>query len=362
MFILAVTILKIRLGQRSIGKKMTMNPTITVFMAAYNAAEYIKESIQSVLDQTYEDFELLIVNDGSTDDTVSVINSFQDPRIRLLHNPENKGLTYTRNVSLTASRGTYIAILDSDDIAYPNRLKLQYEFFKNHPEVALCGGHGKIINQHGMEVGGEDLIVPTGIDEVSATLLFFNAYVNSTVMYKTEVFKSLNGYQDYAPAEDYELFTRIAEHHAVGNLDEFLVRYRIHDNNTSIVNQKSAVGKVKQIKCNQLKKLGLPTDQHRIEVLYSLLTWDYTLFNIKDYLQLFQEIKSANRKLHKYPLKAFEKMLFEQWFKIIYTKKVKMNALSLYLNPALFNWSAVNFRQIRKVIKLSIRGLGKKSP
>lgn len=338
-----------------------MTPTITVFMAAYNAANYIKESIQSILDQTYEDFELVIVNDGSTDDTVAVVNSFKDPRIRLLHNPENKGLTYTRNVILTAARGEYVAILDSDDIASPNRLKLQYDFFRSHPEVLLCGGHGAIINQKGEHVDSDNLHVPTGIDRVKATLLFKNPFVNSTVMYKTDVFKSLNGYQDYAPAEDYELFTRIADQHAVGNIDEVLVRYRIHENNTSILNAEVAMEKVKQIKRNQLKKLGLPTDQHRVEVLYSIQIWDHRRFKISDYLQIFKELKAANRKLDKYPVIAFEKMLFEQWFEVLYTKKAKMNAISLFFNPDLFNLPALNFRQIRKMIKLSVKGFGRLS-
>jgi glycosyltransferase involved in cell wall biosynthesis len=115
-----------------------MPPKITVFMAAYNSENYISDSIKSILDQSFSDFELLIINDGSTDLTVDIIEKFNDPRIRLVHNDKNRGLTYTRNVALTEALGEYIAILDSDDIAVKNRLELQYNFFQQHPEYALC--------------------------------------------------------------------------------------------------------------------------------------------------------------------------------------------------------------------------------
>lgn len=143
-------------------------PQITVFMAAYNQADFIKQSIDSILTQSFSDFELIVVNDGSTDDTAIIVESFTDNRIRLVNNDGNKGLIYTRNRLLTLARGEYIAILDGDDIAQPDRLKLQYNFLSANPEIALCGGHATIIDENGDKTG-DQLMVP--VDNVDLFML-----------------------------------------------------------------------------------------------------------------------------------------------------------------------------------------------
>ncbi|HMI04321.1 MAG TPA: glycosyltransferase family 2 protein [Pedobacter sp.] len=338
-----------------------MNPKITVFMAAYNAANYINESIQSILDQTFEDFELLIVNDGSTDETVDIINNFKDSRIRLLHNDKNRGLTYTRNIVVNEARAEYIAILDSDDVAIHNRLELQYNFFQEHPDFALCGGHGTVIDEAGNPVADNRFTVPVGSDKIKMTLLFYNTFINSTVMYKAAVLKELNGYNDYAPAEDYELFIRISDKYPVANLDSILVKYRLHSSNTSLVQSETGRAKVHSIKEKQLTNLQITADKKLTDTFFSLLEWDYSASDFTDYLSLFTKLKAANKSLNKYPEIPFEIMLFNRWFEIICVKKAKMNALSLLLNKNIFKWSYVNFRQFRKAFKLSIRGIGQLS-
>lgn len=325
-------------------------------MAAYNSESYISDSIKSILEQSFSDFELLIVNDGSTDQTVDVIKKFDDARIRLVHNDKNRGLTYTRNVALAEARGAYIAILDSDDIALKSRLELQYNFFQQHPEYALCGGHGIFINQRGEPVNNNELTVPLGAEKIKMTLLFENAFVNSSVMYKTSIYRELNGYQEYAPAEDYELFIRMAEKYPVWNLDQVLVKYRIHENNISFLKEKTAKLKLKAIKSKQLTYLGISDNERLGSILFSILVCDYKRYQFSDYHQLFLLIKSANRKMRKYPINEFEGLLFEKWFTIIYQKKARMNALGLLFNKDFFNWSYLNMRQLRKTIKLSLRG------
>jgi len=330
-------------------------------MAAYNAANYINESIQSILDQTFEDFELLIVNDGSTDETVDIINNFKDSRIRLLHNDKNRGLTYTRNIVVNEARAEYIAILDSDDVAIHNRLELQYNFFQEHPDFALCGGHGTVIDEAGNPVADNRFTVPVGSDKIKMTLLFYNTFINSTVMYKAAVLKELNGYNDYAPAEDYELFIRISDKYPVANLDSILVKYRLHSSNTSLVQSETGRAKVHSIKEKQLTNLQITADKKLTDTFFSLLEWDYSASDFTDYLSLFTKLKAANKSLNKYPEIPFEIMLFNRWFEIICVKKAKMNALSLLLNKNIFKWSYVNFRQFRKAFKLSIRGIGQLS-
>jgi glycosyltransferase involved in cell wall biosynthesis len=213
--------------------KAISTPKITVFMACYNSALFVAEAINSILNQTFTDFEFIIVNDGSTDKTVEIIENFKDDRITLLHNAKNEGLVYTRNKALTYANGEYIAILDSDDIAYPNRLALQYDFLQKHPEIALCGGHATIINQHG-EKTGKKHIVPIS-ENLDMIMLFGNPFINSSTMFRTSIFKELNGYKNYALNEDFELFIRIANKYPVVNIDHFLVQYRIHQNNITTI-------------------------------------------------------------------------------------------------------------------------------
>src|SRR5580698_4347191 len=114
------------------------NPKVTVLMPAYNAGKYIAEAIRSVLEQSFTDFELLIINDGSTDETAKIANSFHDPRIVLI-NQENKGVSAALNVGLSYARAPYIARFDADDVCHPDRLKIQYNFITEYPEYSVIG-------------------------------------------------------------------------------------------------------------------------------------------------------------------------------------------------------------------------------
>ena len=330
-------------------------------MAAYNAAQYISESIQSILSQSFKDFELLIVNDGSTDHTVDVIGNFVDPRIRLIHNNSNKGLVYTRNVALREAKGEYIAVLDSDDIAMPERLENQYHFFIENPDFALCGGHGIVIDSQGEKINDNRLYVPIVSEIIKMKLLFLNTFVNSTVMYKTAVLRELNGYREFAPAEDYEFFIRIAAKYPVANLDQILVKYRDHQNNTSLKHEKAARLKVIEIKRLQLNRMGILSGDKITETFYSLLKWDFTGHSFTDYLSLLSQLRAANRAIKIYPVASFEKFLFDYWFLIIMIKKAKMNAITLLMNKKLYSWKNVEMRQLRKTIKLSLKGFGRLS-
>ena len=116
-----------------------MNPKVTVLMPVYNGEKYLKEAITSILLQTFDDFEFLIINDGSSDASVDIIQSFRDPRIRLVHNDTNIGLIATLNKGLKLAHGKYVARMDQDDISLPRRLEKQTYFMDNNPDVGVCG-------------------------------------------------------------------------------------------------------------------------------------------------------------------------------------------------------------------------------
>ena len=126
---------------------MNKQPAITVFMPVYNAEKYLKEAIDSILNQTFQNFELLIIDDGSTDESVKIIEGYTDWRIRLIHNDGNKGLPYTRNRGLFLARGLYLAIMDADDVSVKNRLEIQYNIMEKRSNLAVISSGKELLSK-----------------------------------------------------------------------------------------------------------------------------------------------------------------------------------------------------------------------
>ena len=319
-------------------------------MAAYNAEKYIKQAIPSILNQSFEDFELLIVNDGSTDQTVAAVQSFDDPRIRLIHNESNQGLVFTRNRALKEARGEFIAILDSDDIAVPERLQVQYDFMLRHTEVALCSGHAALIDEKGIATG-QQFIVPT--DDVNMEVFFGNPFINPAAMFRTAVLRELGGYRDFAPAEDYDFFLRVSEKYRVGNLDQLLVYYRVHGQNTSAIKP----AKIRKIETDILKDMyirrGMPLDDRLLDLQYLLYAKNYEAMNITEVILVMNTLRQANSESGRFPIKEFDALLFKKWYEILMIKKPGRAALALLFNQEWSDISFLTFKQFRRAFKQS---------
>lgn len=207
-----------------------MMPLVTVLMPAYNSGEYITEAIQSVVNQTYSNWELVIVNDGSTDDTVEKVQQFQDERIRLFHNPKNLGLAPTRNRALQEARGELVMVLDSDDRALPDRLELQVESLRQHPDWVAVGGKSNLINRQGEVVqDGRDIFVPKTSAAIRFASSFRFPFRHSSVTFRKAPIDSLGGYPELI-IEDFGLFARIVEKFETANLPQVVCDYRVHSN------------------------------------------------------------------------------------------------------------------------------------
>jgi len=209
-------------------------PKITVTMPVYNGEKYLREAIDSILNQTYDDFELLIINDGSTDGSFEIMKSYNDPRIRILQNETNLGLVVTRNRGISNARGEYIAILDCDDIAYPNRLAEQVTFMDTHPEFSMIGSGVEIIDKSGNSNGNiwqYDAPAAT----IPSILLFHNYFVQSSMFIRKKCLPEVCYRTTYAPAEDYDLWVRMASGSKVWNLPQILNKYREHIESISFV-------------------------------------------------------------------------------------------------------------------------------
>lgn len=205
-------------------------PAVTVLMSVYNGRRFVAEAIESVLRQTWTDFEFLIVNDGSADGTPEVINSFRDSRIRLLNNPVNVGLTKSLNRGLAAARGALVARQDADDISHPERLAAQVGFMRSNPDVALVGTQVRVLDERGRVSRPPGWERASGGAAIRFQLMFDNAFVHTSVLFRREVvWGRLGGYDEsFVTGQDFDLWSRVAARYEVRNLARRLVDYRFH--------------------------------------------------------------------------------------------------------------------------------------
>ncbi len=202
---------------------------VSVVMPAYNAEKYIAEAIESILNQTYTDFEFIIVNDGSKDKTKDIILSYDDSRIVYLENEVNQGIVVTLNKGIELAKGKYIARFDSDDIAYSTRLEKQVRYMDNHEEVCVLGTG---ITIFGENVETKKRNFATNPEKLKAELLLSSCVAHPTVIMRKDTLEKNNfRYDDcFAGAEDYHLWWRMAEVAKISTLGEPLHYYRIHEN------------------------------------------------------------------------------------------------------------------------------------
>jgi hypothetical protein len=202
-------------------------PAVTVLMAVYNGERFLRQAIDSVLTQTFSDFEFVIVDDGSTDRSREILAGYTDPRIRPLWNSANLGLTRSLNRGLAASTAELVARQDADDISEPRRLERQVGYLERHPEIAALGTWYTKIGLDGAPLGLRRL--PCDPLEVRWAMLFYCPLIHSAVVFRRSALAARTGFYDeqFSYAQDYDLWSRLAEHGAIGNLGEYLLRLRI---------------------------------------------------------------------------------------------------------------------------------------
>jgi glycosyltransferase involved in cell wall biosynthesis len=202
---------------------------VSVIIPAFNASKYIGDSIMSILQSTHENIELLIINDGSKDDTGKIVKSFKDKRVCIINNEENEGIVRSLNRGVKIAQGDYIARMDADDISHPNRLKIQLDSLLRN-ELDILSSRAVTTNKIFKRIIGVEL----NSDEMKLAFAFFNPVIHPLVFGKAEIFKSNLYDQNYQHAEDYELWSRLI----LGKIrfqttNDILLTYRIHDGQIS---------------------------------------------------------------------------------------------------------------------------------
>jgi len=217
-----------------------MNVPVSVIMPVFNGERFLRQAIESILQQTHADFEFIIVDDGSTDATPSILASYRDGRIRILVNPANVGITPSLNAAIAASAGSYICRMDADDISSPERIEKQVAFLEAHPGVALVGSNTLLIDASGNARGTETY--PQSPREISRMLFRHNPFAHGSVMMRKSVLDRCGAYDArFLHNEDYDLWLRILAGHAAGNLPEPLLRRRVHGGNITVARETELV-------------------------------------------------------------------------------------------------------------------------
>ena len=206
-------------------------------MPVHNGERYLGEAVESILAQTLEDFEFLVIDDGSTDSSVSIIEKRRDPRIRLVRNDGNLGLVASLNRGLELASGKYVARMDADDISAPQRIERQLDFLERNPTVAVLGTNLIRIHPDGTPCDDQPPPYPTGSAYLGWKIFWRCALQHPTVMMRKDVVRTLGGYQQVWLAEDYDLWLRISREHEIDNLREFLLSYRVHPESVSLKNK-----------------------------------------------------------------------------------------------------------------------------
>lgn len=275
-------------------------PLVTVFMPVYNSEQYIREALESILNQTYQNLDILLVDDGSTDRSVEIIKSYQDTRIRLIQNEKNMGIPYTRNVGLKEAKGKYIAIMDSDDIAVSNRIERQIQYLETNPHIDAIGSY---YIQFGGKVEKKVMPKYTTPEELKIMLMFYNPIANPSATIRKETLDKHNiKYNlDFFVAQDYQLWVQLLK---VGNIaiqPEFLLKYRFGHENISKKSNRDKRKKRKQligrIHEDLLKFHGIDLTDEEIKVFNEFFTESYgsSVSNIATVHTVVNKLKKWNK-------------------------------------------------------------------
>lgn len=229
------------------------NPMISVVMPVYNGEKYLYEAIDSILNQTYTDFEFIILNDGSTDKTEEIILSYDDPRIVYVKNEKNQQIVKTLNKGIALAKGKYIARMDADDISLPDRFSKQIEFMETNPDIEVCGSWIKTFGDK-----SEVWEYPESHEKIKTAMLFDSSIAHPSVILRATLFSRIQYDEDYNGVEDYALWMKLLDRSKFHNLEKVLLQYRLHTSKTDKIRQKLLAQKVRK---ELLKRTGVCIDE-----------------------------------------------------------------------------------------------------
>lgn len=285
---------------------------VSVVMSVHNDGPYVAHAVQSILDQTFRDFEFLIYDDGSTDDTPAILARFQDPRLHIHRTPRNEGISSQVNRGLDAARGHYIARMDGDDLAEPGRFARQVAFMEENPRVGICGSQVLRFSEKGTS---HVWAFPLNHCDVQAQLFFRGSFCNPSTILRREVLEAYHLRYDptFPQAEDYLLWYRLLQVSEGANLPEVLLRYRLSASQVTQARQEEKISCHKRLMQLMLRDLGFSGSQAEAQFNWQVLRepWPRHPDFFRRAVDWLNRLHNANRERRLYDPECFDRYLRE---------------------------------------------------
>ncbi|HHV23598.1 MAG TPA: glycosyltransferase [Methanosarcina sp.] len=333
-------------------EQIISNLKVTVLMSVYNGEKYLKEAVDSILSQTFTDFEFLIIDDASTDKTPEILHSYGDQRIRIVTNEENLGLTKSLNKGLALARGEYIARMDADDISLPERLEVQVKFMESNPEVCVCGSWIEIIGHN----AGDIWKYPTDSNDIQCKHLFECSIAHPSAIFKKDILDQNHFRYDpaFKRSQDYELWVRISTLYPLANIGKVLLKHRIHP---SAIGQHYSSDQKKcadQVRYRQLREfLRLTPTENELMLHSSISVGEFE--TRKDYLndvnRWLLKIWAANNEVEYFDKLALSAELAKRWYAACNkTTNLGLETWGQFRASPLFGMNILSKKQIYSVL------------
>lgn len=312
-----------------------INPKITVLMAVHNEELHLAEAISSILNQTFKDFELIIINDASTDSSQKILNSFTDKRIKIITNKQNMGLTKSLNKGIRLAVGKYIARMDGDDIAQPERLTKQIAFLNTHPNHGAVSTRYILINDNGQFIKKKN--IPLNHETIMQYLYVYNPICHPSAMIRKECFEKLGLYnENYIVSQDYDLWFRVSSEYKLANLPDYLIFVRYDDENRlGAKKTKKQTKLANDIRSYYIEKHLLKEPQGALKLKQSLSVWP------ADNL-LFYYFKKNYK--NKYPFIYFELLVKRMAYKPYFFARNYIKRIFYYYKNRFSNSIRIKFK------------------
>jgi len=291
------------------------NYSISVILPCYNCEKFIKDSISSILNQTFSDFELIVIDDNSTDGTLAEISRFSDKRIKVITKSENLGLVDSLNLGISSSQGKYILIMHGDDISMPERLQVQWDVMESNPNVVCAGSWIQILGTNKV------IEYPTQSEDILVKMIEGNQIAHPTVIMRTSIIREHNlKYNPYfhAGAEDYEFWYQLFKYGEIINVPIVLLKYRMHDNQKTELYKPKIIELTKKIRTGFLTDLLPNTNFNNFLDNYSIVVnKDFGLAQFDEEINKLIQLKAINYRTRKYNRKKFNNYIHLKEFYLV---------------------------------------------
>lgn len=341
--------------------KKNNSPILSVIMPVFNGERYLPDSINSILNQSFKNFEFIIINDCSTDKTNYILSEYKslDNRVIIINNLKNKGIAYSLNEAIKISKSDLIVRMDADDISLPNRLKRQFDFMNQNPDIAISGMGAKINNG---SIFGMPLFKPFLDDnQIKSQLLFESPFMHPTIIFRKNVFQlnSLSYNLTFTSAQDYNLWVDFSRVSKMGNIIDAGIIYRLNSNSVSNKHKKEQTNFADKIRENYLNKLGINFTNEEM-IIHNRISKYEDWFSLNDLIQVEKwliKLKEINKTDSIFDEIKFSDILSYYWTRsFIKCETVTLKSLRFYKNSYLYKKNNINnfmFSIIKNKIKQS---------